>query len=167
VKRFETTLFLPGGNVSKRVLIVDDHPDLRKLVRMTLDLDEYEMHEASNGELALKLAQQLRPQIILLDVMMPGSLDGYQVCEKIKNDPELWHTNVILLTARGQRRDLERGREVRADSYLVKPFSPLELIETVERAAQGVAGRSSGVGQADPAPDAAEDARPASEASSP
>lgn len=123
--------------MNKKVLIVDDHPDLRRLVRMTLDLDQYEMHEANSGEHALHLAYQVRPQIMLLDVMMPGGIDGYQVCETIKNDPEMRGTNVILLTARGQKRDLERGREVKADNYLVKPFSPLELIETVERAANG------------------------------
>jgi DNA-binding response OmpR family regulator len=65
--------------------------------------------------------------------MMPGSLDGYQVCERIKSDAGLNGTRVILLTARGQKADVERGRKAGADGYLVKPFSPLELIDTVEQ----------------------------------
>ena len=120
--------------VTKRVLIVDDHMELRKLVRMTLDYDGYEIHEAENGDRALEMVGELRPDVLVLDVMMPGSLDGYQVCEAVKSDPTLTSVNVILLTARGQQRDLVQGAKVKADSYLVKPFSPLELIDTVERA---------------------------------
>jgi len=126
--------------VSKKVLIVDDHVELRKLVRMTLEYDEYETHEAENGDRALEMAGALRPDVMILDVMMPGSLDGYQVCESIKNNPELKGINVILLTARGQKRDLEQGKRAKADSYLTKPFSPLELIDTVERAMAGTVG---------------------------
>jgi CheY-like chemotaxis protein len=70
---------------------------------------------------------------MLLDVMMPGGLDGYQVCEEIKLDPDLRNTMVILLTARGQRTDIERGQAVGCDAYLVKPFSPIELLDTVDR----------------------------------
>lgn len=123
--------------VNKRILIVDDHAELRKLVRMTLEYDEYETYEAENGDRALEMVRNLRPHVLILDVMMPGSLDGYQLCEKIKGDPALNGVNVILLTARGQKRDVEQGTKVKADSYLVKPFSPLELIDTVERAAAG------------------------------
>ena len=74
----------------------------------------------------------MRPDLVLVDVMMPGSLDGYQVCQKIKMDPETAKTIVILLTARGQQSDFEMGRRAGADAYLTKPFSPLELLDTVE-----------------------------------
>jgi CheY-like chemotaxis protein len=118
----------------KKVLIVDDQPDIRKLILMTMESEGYDLHEASNGEDALRSVHNLRPDVVLLDVMMPGTLDGYQVCEKIKNDPLLQlTTKVVLLTARGQLTDIARGKSVGCDAYLVKPFSPLELIDTVDR----------------------------------
>ena len=117
----------------KKILIVEDQPDIRKLIRMTLEFEDYEIHEASDGATGLRVARSLKPDLMLLDVMMPGELDGLQVCHHIKNDPETQHIRVVLLTARGQARDREVGREAGADEYLVKPFSPLQLIETIER----------------------------------
>jgi DNA-binding response OmpR family regulator len=117
----------------KRVLIVEDQADIRKLIRMTLEFEDYEIHEASDGAAGLRMARQLKPDLMLLDVMMPGELDGLQVCHQVKNDHETRHIRVVLLTARGQARDREVGREAGADEYLVKPFSPLQLIETIER----------------------------------
>jgi CheY-like chemotaxis protein len=120
--------------MKRNALIVDDQADIRKLILMTMECEDFDLHEAENGEDAWRLAQNLRPAVVLLDVMMPGGLDGYQVCEKIKADPTLQNrTQVILLTARGQRTDLERGMEAGCDAYLVKPFSPIELLDTVER----------------------------------
>jgi DNA-binding response OmpR family regulator len=120
--------------MSLKVLVVDDQPDIRKLLMMTMESEDFELHEADNGEDAWRTAQTLRPALVLLDVMMPGALDGYQVCEKIKNDATLQQmTKVILLTARGQRTDIERGQSVGCDAYLVKPFSPIELLDTVDR----------------------------------
>jgi DNA-binding response OmpR family regulator len=115
----------------KRVLIVDDQGELRKLVRMTLDFGDYELDEAEDGDRALKLANVIHPDLVILDVMMPGGIDGYQVCEKLKQRTSGSVPYVILLTARGQKDDLEEGKRVGADSYLVKPFSPLELINKV------------------------------------
>jgi two-component system phosphate regulon response regulator PhoB len=117
----------------KRVLIVEDQPDIRKLIRMTLELEDHEIHEASDGAFGLRLATAVRPDLILLDVMMPGEMDGLQVCHAIKSDPQLRDIKVVLLTARGQARDLEMGRQSGADEYLVKPFSPLQLIDIVDR----------------------------------
>jgi len=119
--------------MGKRILIVDDHAELRKLVRLTLDCDVYELYEAENGTRALELIDAVRPEVVILDVMMPGALDGYQVCERIKTDPQLAATGVVLLTARGQQGDLEEGKRVKADAYLVKPFSPLALMDLVEK----------------------------------
>jgi CheY-like chemotaxis protein len=120
--------------MKRNALIVDDQPDIRKLILMTMESEEFELHEADNGVDALRIAQNLRPSVILLDVMMPGGLDGYQVCEKIKTDAQLKATTkVILLTARGQRTDIERGQAVGCDAYLIKPFSPIELLDTVDR----------------------------------
>lgn len=117
----------------KRVLIVEDQADIRKLIRMTLEFEDYEIHEASDGGFGLNLARATRPDIVLLDVMMPGELDGLQVCQHLKNDPATRHVKVVLLTARGQARDRNAGQQAGADEYLVKPFSPLQLIETIER----------------------------------
>lgn len=117
----------------KRVLIVEDQADIRKLIRMTLEFEAYEIHEAPDGPTGLRLAHSLRPDLMLLDVMMPGALDGLQVCRSIKSDPDLAHIKIVLLTACGQARDLEAGAVSGAEDYLVKPFSPLHLIETIER----------------------------------
>jgi CheY-like chemotaxis protein len=116
----------------KSILIVDDQGELRKLVRMTLDYDNYELHEAGNGQHALALVKALQPDLVILDVMMPGEIDGYQVCEIIKKSGTEKIPYVMLLTARGQKVDLNEGVRVGADDYLVKPFSPLELIKNVK-----------------------------------
>jgi two-component system, OmpR family, phosphate regulon response regulator PhoB len=116
----------------KKILIVEDQADIRTLIRMTLQLGETEIHEAENGDTGWALLNELRPDLVVLDVMMPGGLDGYQMCKKIKSDGALRDIPVILLTARGQMADFEAGRQAGANAYLTKPFSPLELIETVE-----------------------------------
>lgn len=124
-----------------RILIVEDQADIRKLIRMTLEFGDFEIHEAHDGESGLAMARAIRPAVMLLDVMMPGLLDGYQVCQRIKQDPELRDIQIIMLTARGQATDVAMGEKAGADAYLVKPFSPLELIDRVEAI---VASRSPG-----------------------
>lgn len=117
----------------KRVLIVEDQSDIRKLIRMTLEFEDYEIHEAADGAAGLRLARDLVPDLMLLDVMMPGEIDGLQVCQAVKTDPATRDVKIVLLTARGQARDREAGDRAGADQYLVKPFSPLQLIDTIER----------------------------------
>lgn len=119
--------------MNKIILVVEDQPEIRKLICMTMDYDGFEVHEAENGDSGLKMIKALRPGVVLLDVMMPGLLDGFQVCEQVRADPEIAATPIIMLTARGQQSDLEAGRRAGCDDYLTKPFSPLQLIETVER----------------------------------
>lgn len=119
--------------MNKIILVVEDQPEIRKLICMTMDYDGFEVHEAENGDSGLRMVKALRPNIVLLDVMMPGQLDGIQVCERIRADSEIAHIPVVLLTARGQQSDLEAGRRAGCDAYLTKPFSPLQLIETVEQ----------------------------------
>jgi DNA-binding response OmpR family regulator len=115
-----------------RILVVEDQTDIRKLIRMTLEFGNFEIHEASDGEQGLKFVDALRPHVVILDVMMPGLIDGYEVCRTIKADPRLRGIGVILLTARGQSADIAAGESSGADAYLVKPFSPIELIGQVE-----------------------------------
>lgn len=125
--------------MSKRnvILIVEDQPDIRSLIRMTLEMGDNEIHEAENGDSGWHMVCALRPDLVLLDVMMPGTLDGYQVCKKIRSEASVRHTPVIMLTARGQQSDFEMGRQAGATAYLTKPFSPLELIDTVESHLRG------------------------------
>lgn len=118
--------------MSKRILIVEDHADIRRLIRMTLEFEDHDIHEAANADEGWAAVQQLRPQLLLLDIMMPGSMDGLDLCRRVKSDPQggpaPW---VVLLTARGQSQDIEAGMMAGADAYLLKPFSPLKLIETI------------------------------------
>ncbi|NBD19624.1 response regulator [Aquabacterium fontiphilum] len=118
--------------MTHRILIVEDQSDICKLIRMTLEFGDFEIHEAHDGETGLNMARAIKPHVMLLDVMMPGLLDGYQVCSRIKADPALQQIQVVMLTARGQVTDIAAGEAAGADAYLVKPFSPLELIERVE-----------------------------------
>ena len=117
---------------SKSILIVEDHADIRKLIRMTLEFESFEIHEAANADEGLKMVRQLKPDLLLLDVMMPGQLDGIGLCRIVKSDPSLGRPQVVMLTARGQAKDIEAGMNAGADAYLLKPFSPLKLIETID-----------------------------------
>jgi CheY-like chemotaxis protein len=117
----------------KRLLIVEDQADIRKLIRMTLEFEDYDIHEAVNGVEGLRKAIEIAPDLILLDVMMPGELDGLAVCARVRADPALRQTKVVLLSARSQLQDFEAGTKAGADAYLAKPFSPLQLIESIER----------------------------------
>jgi CheY-like chemotaxis protein len=116
-----------------RILIVDDQPDLRELVRMTLEIDGHEVHEAADGASALQAMRTLSPQLVLLDVMMPGGMDGLTVCRSLRADPTRRRTRIVMLSARGQKVDIEAGRAAGADAYLPKPFSPRQLLDVVSR----------------------------------
>ncbi|WP_374564138.1 response regulator transcription factor [Ideonella sp.] len=119
----------------KRVLIIDDQADLRRLVRWSLELLEpaAELHEANGASAGLHMVQQVKPDLVLLDVMMPGPIDGLAVCRQIRADEQLASTKVILISARGQAADVRSGNQAGAHAYIVKPFSPQRLLETVER----------------------------------
>ena len=114
-----------------RLLIIEDQADIRRLIRWTLEFENFEIHEANNGPNGLEAARSLKPDLILLDVMMPGGLDGFQVCEQLKADSELGHVPVVILTARSQQRDRQAGDRAGANAFLAKPFSPLQLVDTV------------------------------------
>lgn len=115
----------------KKILIVDDHADIRRLIRMTLEFEDYEIVEAADGSAAIDLARQQRPDLVLMDVMMPGPIDGLEACRQLKQGVAGLAPPVILLTAKGTNRDREAGLQAGADAYLVKPFGPLQLIESI------------------------------------
>ncbi len=113
-----------------RVLIVDDDADIRRFLGLTLRHDGFEVHEAVDAQDALEQARGVAPDVILLDVMMPG-VDGYEVCRRLRADSRTQETPVILLTAKGRAEDKIRGLDVGADDYVVKPFDPEELVARV------------------------------------
>lgn len=114
----------------KKILIVDDNQDMRRLIRMAM-FDSFEIIEAEDGETALKLVRQHHPQLVILDIMMPGALDGLQVLEVLKSEAALRDIQVAMLTARGQASDYQIGMKKGADAYFVKPFSPLLLMQWI------------------------------------
>ncbi len=116
----------------KTILIVDDQPEVRELVSVTLEIGPYRILTAENGERALEIARAELPDLILLDIMMPDGPDGLEVCRHLKSDPRTSGIYIVMLTAKGQESDKEAGRRAGADDYFVKPFSPLELIYKVE-----------------------------------
>jgi two-component system phosphate regulon response regulator PhoB len=115
----------------KTILLADDEANLRKLVRTTLEDPSCQILEAPNGSLALELARKERPDLLLLDCMMPG-LAGIEVLKSLKNDPLTADIPVIMLSAQGQAKDREQALRLGARAYLVKPFSPLELLDKVQ-----------------------------------
>jgi two-component system, OmpR family, phosphate regulon response regulator PhoB len=117
----------------KKILIVDDQERIRELVRVTLDgVDDYQIFEAGSGKQAVELAGKEQPDLILMDVTMPGEFDGLKATQIIKSDPSTQGIYIIMLTAKGQVSDIEAGKEAGADGYFIKPFSPVELIRRIE-----------------------------------
>lgn len=113
-----------------KILLVDDNAQMRNLLRITFSsYPEYELLQAQSGKEAIDLINVHHPEILFLDVMMPGEIDGLDVCRYVKDSPELKSTFVVLLSAKGQKQDIADGMEAGADKYLTKPFSPLALIE--------------------------------------
>jgi CheY-like chemotaxis protein len=122
--------------MASTVLICDNEEVLRNLVRASLDGNGYALVEARDGDEALELARQLRPNLILLDMMMPGR-SGIEVLEELRADRELREIPVVMLTARAQATDRERAERAGADRFLTKPFSPLELARVVDELLDG------------------------------
>jgi CheY-like chemotaxis protein len=115
----------------KKILIVDDHSDIRKLIRITIG-NAYEVLEAEDGMTALQIVRHQRPALVVLDIMMPGEMDGLQVLDAIRADASLKDTQVIMVTARGQAKDYETGMSRGANAYLIKPFSPIQLVNSIK-----------------------------------
>lgn len=121
------------GVVDKRILVVDDQDDIRRLVCITLDYGRHRLFEATNGAEALRTMEEVSPDLVVLDLMLPGALDGYQVCESIKRNRLTRDTPILMLTACDSEKHRSRARLAGCNAYLAKPFRPLHLIEIVER----------------------------------
>ena len=118
-----------NGN-GRTILVVDDEPHVIKSLTFVLTKEGYEVASAENGEDALAKIQQLKPGLVFLDVMMPKK-NGYEVCQEVKKDPGLGDVYIIMLTAKGQEADREKGLSAGADEFMSKPFSPMGVVEKV------------------------------------
>ena len=115
-----------------RVLVVDDEAPIRLLCRVNLEAEGMQVLEAADGLAGVEAARAERPDVILLDVMMPG-MDGWQVAERLVEDDTTNHIPLIFLTARAELRDRARGLELGGVDYITKPFNPVELASVVEQ----------------------------------
>lgn len=113
-----------------KILVAEDERDIRDLVSFTLQYAGYDVISASNGEEALQLALKEKPDLILSDVRMP-KMTGYEVCKRLKADPEMQHIPVVFLSAKGQEAEVQTGLAVGATDYLLKPFAPDQLMARV------------------------------------
>jgi len=118
-----------------RVLVVEDEQDVADLIRYNLAKEGYDVQLVGNGADALKLARESRPEVILLDIMVP-QLNGWEVCRRLKQDPETRAISVIMVTGRVEEGDKVLGFEMGADDYVTKPFSPRELVARVRAVAR-------------------------------
>ena|SRR5579884_2460604 len=118
-------------DMSGTILVIDDEPYILRSLSYLLAREGYTVETAGNGEEGLARVRSLRPPLVFLDIMMPY-MNGYEVCEQIKQDASLADTYVIMLSAKGQQIDRERGLSGGADEYMTKPFSPREVAQRVK-----------------------------------
>ncbi len=116
----------------RKILLIDDHDSVLKLLEAVLKVRNYEVCYASNGAEGLEMAQREAPDLILLDVMMPG-MDGFKVCQALKQGEATSSIPVVFLTARGEETDREMGQRVGGQGFIKKPFRSLDLMETISR----------------------------------
>lgn len=116
----------------KKILIVDDRIEPRELVEVALRSGRYQLLQAENGAKAIAIAREEKPDLIIMDVMMPGIINGLEATRALKNDPETNDITILMLTVKAQGEDRKKGLDAGAAGYLSKPFSPLELIKKVE-----------------------------------
>ena len=115
----------------KKILVADDEPDIIRLVKFTLEHKGYEVVAVNDGETALRKAQEIHPDLILLDVMMPV-LDGYEACQRLKDSDLTKDIPILMLSAKSQEKEIEAGIEAGAKGFVSKPFSPKDLVTKVD-----------------------------------
>jgi two-component system, OmpR family, alkaline phosphatase synthesis response regulator PhoP len=115
----------------RRILIVDDEPNIVLALELLMKKEGYEVHTVDDGERAVQAAKELRPDLILLDIMMP-KMDGYEVCQRIRSDSLLKDVSIIMLTAKGREVEREKGLALGADHYITKPFSTRQVVMKVK-----------------------------------
>ncbi|MBL7163443.1 MAG: response regulator [Anaerolineales bacterium] len=117
----------------KKILIVEDEPDILDVIKLTLDIGNYQLSTAANGDLALEMARQEMPDMILLDIMLPGKIDGLEVCRQLKGDEATKGIYIMIVTAKGMQGDKEVGFAAGCDQYIVKPFKIMRLMREIEK----------------------------------
>jgi len=115
-----------------KILIADDNENIREALTSILEDEGHTLWIAKNGAEALRKAREISPDILILDVMMP-EMSGYDVCRAVKNDPNLKNTFVLMLSAKGQANEQNRGNETGADEYIIKPFSPSDILARIKK----------------------------------
>ena len=118
--------------MEKKILIVDDQTEIRRLLEVTLRMENYALFYAESGEKALAIAESERPDLVILDIMLPGDMDGYEVARKLKTNPGTSHTKILMLTALAREENRKAGFGAGADDYVTKPFSPVQLLNKVQ-----------------------------------
>ncbi len=117
--------------MKRKVLIVDDEPNIVTALEFLLERRGYEVRVATNGEEAMALLESFRPDVVLLDVMMPKR-SGYEVCQKVRERPDMQQVKVVMLSAKGREAEVSKGLSLGADLYITKPFSTQELVERID-----------------------------------
>ena len=117
---------------TKKLLIVDDEELVRKMVTLWFEREGFSVITADNGTEGLRLAIEEKPDVVLLDIMMPG-LHGFEVCKKIREQPQLSKTIIIMTSARSYKPDLDKAKELGADDYVIKPSDSGNLLQTVNK----------------------------------
>ena len=117
--------------MSKKVLIADDEPNIVTSLEYLMNKRGYEVKIARNGDEALALVASFRPDVVLLDVMMPRK-SGYEVCQQIREHPDWQHIRIVMLSAKGREAEVNKGLSLGADIYVTKPFSNQELIDKID-----------------------------------
>ena len=117
--------------MTKKILVADDEPNIVTAVEFLLQRQGFEVQVARNGEEALRLIESARPDLVLLDVMMPLK-SGYEVCKRIRERPDWSHIKVVMLSAKGRDAEVARGLDLGADLYVTKPFSTRELVAKIK-----------------------------------
>ncbi|MBT8352821.1 MAG: response regulator [Deltaproteobacteria bacterium] len=115
----------------KRILIVDDDPSIMVALQFLMEEQGYGVMTAESGEIALEMIYQYKPDIVLLDIMLPG-IDGWEVCKLVRLNPECQHIKIIFLTAKSSEADIIKGLELGGDAYITKPFLNDELVAMVK-----------------------------------
>ncbi|MBL8539679.1 MAG: response regulator [Burkholderiales bacterium] len=118
--------------MAKKILIADDEPNIVISLEFLMQRNGYEVKTAGDGDAALRLVGEFRPDLILLDIMLPLK-SGYEVCQKIRENPEVSAMKVVMITAKGRDIEVAKGLALGADAYITKPFSTQDLLEQVKR----------------------------------
>jgi two-component system alkaline phosphatase synthesis response regulator PhoP len=119
----------------RKILIVDDEPNIVVPLQFLMEQNGFQVCVAENGEAAIELAAQYVPDLVLLDIMLPG-VNGFEVCQVLREDPHLKHTKIILVSALGRDVDVVKGMAMGADAYITKPFSNRDIVNRVRELLQ-------------------------------